>query len=325
MRSAIAVFRLAVICCAIVVFRPEARAAPASCSFSITSVNFGNIDVTTNTTFDTTATFNATCSGDKNKTVRVCPNIAEGTGGSSSGNPRLLLSGSNQLNYNLYQNSSRTTVWGSYLWSYSGTYTPPTVDILLDSHGAGSTSVTMYARVSAGQQTKPAGTYTSSFASPYTAIAYAYSTVGTCATIGSTSATAAPFTVTAVNTTACSVSATAVDFGSSGVLAITIDASGTLTLTCTASAPYTVALNGGNDLATDPTQRKMSKGTEKITYGLYRNSTRTLPWGDTTGTNTAAGTGTGLSQNLAVYGRVPIQTTPSPGNYSDTVIVTLTY
>ena len=91
------------------------------------------------------------------------------------------------------------------------------------------------------------------------------------------------------------------------------------------SAPYTVALNGGNDAATDPTLRKMSKGAEKITYGLYRDAARTQPWGSTSGTNTVAGTGSGLAQSLTVYGRVPVQATPSPGAYADTIVVTLTY
>nr|WP_281033880.1 spore coat protein U domain-containing protein [Mesorhizobium sp. M4B.F.Ca.ET.049.02.1.2] len=36
-------------------------------------------------------------------------------------------------------------------------------------------------------------------------------------------------------------------------------------------------------------------------------------------------TGVGTAQNLTVYGRVPPQTTPSPGVYTDTVIVTVTY
>jgi len=34
----------------------------------------------------------------------------------------------------------------------------------------------------------------------------------------------------------------------------------------------------------------------------------------TVGTNTVAGTGTGLMQTLTVYGRVPVQSNPSPGN-----------
>jgi spore coat protein U-like protein len=93
---------------------------------------------------------------------------------------------------------------------------------------------------------------------------------------------------------------------------------------CTNSTPYTVALDGGTSGATDPTQRKMSKGAEKITYGLYQDSARSQGWGNTTG-QTVGGTGTGSSQALTVYGRVASQTTPSAGSYSDSVVVTVTY
>ncbi|EEF26199.1 conserved hypothetical protein [Ricinus communis] len=41
--------------------------------------------------------------------------------------------------------------------------------------------------------------------------------------------------------------------------------------------------------------------------------------------STVAGTGTGNAQLLTIYGRVPPQTTPSSGTYTDTVVVTLTY
>src|SRR5882672_9625156 len=87
--------------------------APAnaqSCSFSISDMNFGNIDLTANTTFDTTSTFTANCTGTANRTVRICPNIDEGTGGSTGGNPRLLHNGPpDRINFNLFQDSARTT------------------------------------------------------------------------------------------------------------------------------------------------------------------------------------------------------------------------
>jgi spore coat protein U-like protein len=84
-------------------------------------------------------------------------------------------------------------------------------------------------------------------------------------------------------------------------------------------------LSGGTTNAA-PTARKMSKGAETVTYGLYKDTNRSQPWGDaTTPGSTVAGTGTGAAQVLTVYGRVPPQTTPTPGTYTDTVVVTLTY
>ena len=98
-----------------------------------------------------------------------------------------------------------------------------------------------------------------------------------------------------------------------------------MSVVCTRDAAYTVALNGGVSGASDPTQRKMTKASEFILYGLYRDGARTLPWGDAQGINTAAGTGSGSTQNHTVYGRVPAQATPSPGTYTDTIVVTVTY
>ena len=121
------------------------------------------------------------------------------------------------------------------------------------------------------------------------------------------------------------VSATTVNFGSQGILSSNKDAQGTLTVQCSSTLPYTVSLDGGSSSATDPTLRKMTFSGSNITYGLYRDAARSLPWGNTVGVNTTSGTGTGLSQAQTVYGRVAAQTTPKPGAYSDTIVVTVGY
>jgi spore coat protein U-like protein len=296
-----------------------------SCTFTITDLNFGTVDLTGNTTYDTTGTFTANCTGGVLlTTVRVCPNINNGSGGTSTGDPRFMLSGGNQLKYNLYQDAARTTVWGSYLWGFPA-YTAPQIDITLNILGNGSATRTIYGRVSAGQQTLPPGTYTSSFSGTNTQIAYNLALSGTCAQIGNTNATSAPFTVSASYSATCGVSASTLNFGTAGVLNAALDGSSTLTSTCSATTPYTIGLNGGNASASDPTQRKMSKSAETITYGLYRDAARSQAWGGTAGVNTAAGTGSGLGQAFTVYGRVPTQITPSPGTYADTIVVTVTY
>jgi spore coat protein U-like protein len=301
-------------------------AAPAHsqvCIFTIASLNFGTINLAANTVFTSTSTFSASCTGLPNTTVRSCPNVGVGTGGSTTGNPRFLLNGANQLNFNLYQDNAYASVWGSNLWGFAGSYPSPTVDVPLNGAGIGSATRTMYGQLWAGQPTQPAGLYLSAFLVSQSSVSYAYSTVGSCTTIGGANATSAPFTVTATNTTTCSVSAANLNFGSTGVLRAALDASSSISVTCTNGAPYTIALNGGNAGATDPTQRKMSQSSEKITYGLYQNSARTQPWGDSIDVNTESATGSGLLQNFTVYGRVPAQNTPSPGTYTDTIVVTV--
>lgn len=288
------------------------------------TVDFGTINLPANVNFDTTANFQATCSGIAGQTVRICPSFGSGSGGSAvGGNPRFMLSGMTQLAYNLYRNAGRTTVWGSYFWGQPPT--PPTINLGLNAAGVGSATVTAFARVPSGQTTLPTGLYSSSFSGGHTLVAYAYTTVGNCVAIGATNATQVPFTVQANNAGACTVSATTLDFGQRGVLDGNADASNQISVTCSNSVPYTIGLNGGNAGASDPTQRKMSIGLTQITYGIYRDAARTLPWGNSAGVNTIASTGTGAAQLYTGYGRVPPQTTPAPGIYTDTIVVTVTY
>jgi spore coat protein U-like protein len=68
----------------------------------------------------------------------------------------------------------------------------------------------------------------------------------------------------------------------------------------------------------------MVNGTDTITYGLYTDVNRTDPWGAPPSDH-VSGTGNSNAQTLDVYGRVPAQTTPPTGTYTDTVVVTVTY
>jgi spore coat protein U-like protein len=64
-----------------------------------------------------------------------------------------------------------------------------------------------------------------------------------------------------------------------------------------------------------------------VGYQLYRDAAHTNVWGATTGTNTAAGIGTGLAQTLNVYGQIanPSVNNAAAGNYQDTITATITY
>jgi spore coat protein U-like protein len=125
----------------------------------------------------------------------------------------------------------------------------------------------------------------------------------------------------------CSVtSATTLDFGSTTLLSAAIDQSTTLNVQCSQTTPFNVGLNAGTTSGGSTAVRKLSAGgAQTIDYALYRDAAHTQVWGDTIGTDTLASVGTGSSQSFAVYGRVPVQTTPAPGAYTDTVTVTVTY
>jgi len=74
------------------------------------------------------------------------------------------------------------------------------------------------------------------------------------------------------------------------------------------------------------TTRKMTGPSgSSMAYSLYRDSTRTLNWGNTVGTDTLTGTGTGSVQAVPAYGRIPASQTLPGGNYQDTIIATATF
>ena len=98
-----------------------------------------------------------------------------------------------------------------------------------------------------------------------------------------------------------------------------------LSTICTNGKPYTIALNGGLSAATDPTKRKMTRGTSSVVYGLYSDQSFQKRFGETTGVNTHSGQGSGVAQSVPVYGRVASQPTPPPGTCSDTITATVTY
>jgi spore coat protein U-like protein len=64
--------------------------------------------------------------------------------------------------------------------------------------------------------------------------------------------------------------------------------------------------------------------THVLTYSLYQDSGHLTVWGNTAGT-AVSHTGTGTATALTVYGAVdPGQSVPA-GNYSDTVVATITF
>jgi len=293
---------------------PCSHSFAQSCSVSLGNVAFGNVNTIAGAAVDTTATMTITCSGGTGGGQRICISIGAGAAGDATS--RIMNSGSNTSRYDLYSNSSRTVLWGSWETGYDS------AGVQLDVGKGSTTNVTVYGRFLASQQTIATGSYVSAFtANPF--IRYANKGTASCPTGGLTASTS--FSATATVVTACNVSATSVNFGSTGILASNNDAQGTLSIRCSPSLPYTVSLDGGTSGATDPTQRKMNLSGANVTYGLYRDGARTLGWGSTIGTNTTSGTGTGVTQTQTVYGRIAAQTTPRPGSYTDSVVVTVGY
>lgn len=292
-----------------------------SCSASVSAPAFGAPDILADSAIDAVGSLSISCigtGGERSMTVLACPNMNLGTGNQGVGAPsRRLANGASKLAFNLYQDAY-ATLWGG---SPDMGGTAPAVLVTLDSNGNGnSTSLPIYARIAGGQSTVPVGLYQSII----TVDVRSSTTTGFgCDTVNTNSATSS-FTVSANYLSNCIMATSNLSFGTIGGLATAIDAEAPLSLTCSTGGSYTLALDGGQAAASDPTQRKMSKSGVTVTYGLYRDAARQLPWGSDM-TTVRGGTGTGNAQSITVYGRIPVQAMPPPGTYQDVIVATVSY
>lgn len=134
--------------------------------------------------------------------------------------------------------------------------------------------------------------------------------------------------VSATVTANCTISAGSVAFGNINPMQATNwDATGTLTVSCTNGSAWSISADAGSTAGATMTSRRMTSGANTLNYALYTTSARNVVWGDGTGTTAVvSGTGTGGSQSVTIYGRIPSGQTSAPtGPYADTVNITITY
>jgi len=267
-------------------------AAAQYCSGYATTLSFGSYTPTT--AASTTGTVTVTCSS--NLAYKV--GLSKGLGSGATTTTRVMNSGANLMNYKMFQDSARTVNWGN---------TPPTDTV--NGTGTGSPqALTIYATVAAGQYLPP-GSYTDTITVTIT---------------DSAGPTTFQFGVNATALSGCAISATALNFGAySGAL---INTTSTVSVTCTNSTTYNIGLSAGLGSGATVSNRKMtSPASATLNYALFRNSTRTQNWGITVGTDTLAGTGTGVAQPITVYGQMAAGQSGNPAVYTDTITATITY
>lgn len=122
----------------------------------------------------------------------------------------------------------------------------------------------------------------------------------------------------------CIVSAGALAFGN--YIGAVNNATSTVTVTCTNTTTYTVGLNPGLTTGATVTTRQMAitPPAGGLAYALYTDSGHSNNWGNTSG-SWVSGTGNGAAQNLTVYGQIAAGLYVTPGSYTDTITVTVTY
>jgi spore coat protein U-like protein len=119
----------------------------SNCVVSTSPIAFGNVDVTNGSNVDGTGGISVTCTSGTGWTASA--DAGGGTGASLV--VRKMSDGTNLLNYALYTDSGRTSVWGD---GAGGT----TATIAGTGNGVAQ-ATTIYGRVPSGQTSLPAGDY----------------------------------------------------------------------------------------------------------------------------------------------------------------------
>lgn len=147
---------------------------------------------------------------------------------------------------------------------------------------------------------------------------------------GTTQVSSASFNVTAQVNASCVINlASALTFPAYAPNQGAQASTSTISVNCTNTTPFNIGLNAGTGSGATVSSRIMTSGTHTLKYSLYQDSGHSIVWGNTVGTNTVTGTGGGLGGGSAitktVYGQIPDQPGTPPGNYADTITVTVTY
>ena len=274
--------------------------ADAQCTLSAQPVNFGNYTGTLVTPGASVLSVASTSC--PLLTLSFAAGLSAGTGvGATTTTRKMTGPGSATLSYQLFQNASHTTNWGN---------TPGTDTV----SGTPGTTLNIYPQLAAGQNNAP-GTYTDTITVTVTEYLLGLLVAGTSTTT---------FTVTATIVPNCLISASPLNMGNySGAL---LNATSALTVTCTNTTVFNIGLNAGTATGATVTTRKMTgPGSATLNYKLFRDSGLTQNWGMTVGTDTFSSTGSGLAQQITVYGQIPAGQFVTPGTYNDTIIATITY
>lgn len=128
----------------------------------------------------------------------------------------------------------------------------------------------------------------------------------------------------------CTISAAPLAFGAyDPSSASPLDGSAQLTVQCTLAASANILLGQGANADAGSTDaaplRRLADGAGNfLSYALDQDAAHSTIWGNTSGTGVAH-TGTGMSAQISVYGRLPGSQNVPAGAYSDSVMATINF
>nr|WP_315252744.1 spore coat protein U domain-containing protein [uncultured Duganella sp.] len=317
------------------------QARADACSVAQTNIAFPAVSSISTTDVYVNATFRVTCSwtsfvaGLLFPNATVCLYLGGGSGNSNANVtlPRQLANGSKRINYNLYTDASyaASKVWGGWTGTDTAanviTFTLTKSDNVI---GSLVQDVTLYGKLNADAtlSSMDVGADNLSFSSAFSGgnvlMRYIFFLSGTNNCVLGTSI-AMPFTVSAPVINDCTINVGNLAFPNSSLLNSALRSTATLSTRCSLNTAYRVTFDAGVTPGNTVAVRKMkgSPSSELVAYQI--SSTLDGPsLGDGSGgTVVMSGTGTGATQTRTVYGLVPSQQTPAPGDYKDSVTATV--
>ncbi|ADO48530.1 Csu type fimbrial protein [[Enterobacter] lignolyticus] len=300
-----------------------------TCSVSnVQTINFGAVNPLSATGASTSMTFSYSCAkqvGDVLAGVNLCFNIGASAVSGQVTTRSMSFAGppASTLNYQLYQDSGYSTVWGSQ--NQAGT-SPPMVQLTLLDLVPVTGSLTVYGQITTPQTAAAPGNYQDSYTAATANVTVNIGLLAPPTTCGSTVATTFPFTVSAAVTKQCNISyANNVNFGAVNSTQTNLTTSNTLGVACSNNTPYTIGLQPSNgSTAGSGVMKGTGSNTDQVPYQLSSTTGPSgTPWGNTS-QNNIAGTGSGSTKPYTVYATVP-GANYTPDSYADTVTVSVTY
>ncbi len=304
-----------------------------TCTASMTDVVFDKVSPIAGSDYYATGTLTVSCTysalGNSGLLGLLLPNVSVcATLGGNDYAMRTMKNGGSSLPFNLYIDSSYTAskIWGQGSSTGTSSFNASLTGLL--SLGTATGSVTVYGRIpgSAIGNVRAGGSGTTTYTADFAGLGILRYSFGTLVDAGCTTGSTASFAFQAranvVND--CYITANPLSYGTTSVLAAAVRARTTINVQCAAGSAYQVALNTGNNGADGVRRMKNVSTGEMVKYTL----SSTLDgdnWGNGTIGQPLTGTGSGSVQALTVYSRVDPQTTPTPGDYKDTVTATISF
>lgn len=291
-------------------------------------------DVYASANFKVTCTWTSFAAGLLFPNATVCLYLGAGSNSSTTVTaPRQLASGAKAVNYNIYTDStySAAKIWGG--WAGTSTAANVITFNLTKTGGVGALmqDVNLFGKLNADSTLSSLVVgpddllATSNFGAGSVIMRYIFflTGLGDC-TLGTT--VSMPFQVRANVINDCSINVGSLVFPNSSLLTSALRTTSSMNIQCSKNTAYRIVFSGSANGGSMSARKLKNTGTAELVTYQISNTLDGASLGDGSGgTVLLSGTGDGGVASQTVYGIVPPQTTPSPGDYKDTITATVSF